>query len=72
MSKIERIKELNQLLNEYRDLYYNDSVSKVTDREYDNLFDELKMLEEETNIIMVNSPTHTIGYEVKSSYAFTG
>ena len=66
MSKIERIKELNQLLNEYRDLYYNDSVSKVTDREYDNLFDELKMLEEETNIIMVNSPTHTIGYEVKS------
>lgn len=66
MSKIERIKELNQLLNEYRDSYYNDSVSIVTDREYDDLFDELKKLEEETNIIMTNSPTQTVGYEVKS------
>ena len=66
MSKIERIKELNQLLNEYRDSYYNDSVSIVTDREYDDLFDELKKLEEETNIIMTNSPTQMVGYEVKS------
>ena len=30
------------------------------------LFDELKQLEEETNIVMANSPTHTVGYEVKS------
>ena len=66
MSKIKRIKELNQLLNEYRDSYYNDSVSIVTDREYDDLFDELKKLEEETNIIMTNSPTQMVGYEVKS------
>lgn len=66
MDKIKRIKELNQLLNEYRDSYYNDSVSIVTDQEYDNLFDELKKLEEETNIVMANSPTQTVGYEVKS------
>lgn len=66
MNQINRIKQLTQLLNEYRDSYYNNSISKVSDREYDILFDELKKLEEETNIVMTNSPTHTVGYEVKS------
>lgn len=66
MDKVKRIKELTKQLNQYRDSYYNNSVSKVSDQEYDNLFDELKKLEEETNIVMANSPTHTVGYEVKS------
>lgn len=64
--KVQRIKELTKQLNQYRDSYYNDSVSEISDQEYDNLFDELKKLEEETKIIMANSPTHTVGYEVKS------
>lgn len=66
MDKVKRIKELTQKLNQYRDSYYNNSVSEISDHEYDNLFDELKRLEEETNIVMTNSPTHTVGYEVKS------
>ena len=66
MYKVKRIKELTQKLNQYRDSYYNDSVSEISDHEYDELFDELKQLEEETNIVMANSPTHTVGYEVKS------
>lgn len=66
MDKVKRIKELTQQLNQYRDSYYNNSVSKISDQEYDDLFDELKKLEEETNIVMANSPTHTVGYEVKS------
>lgn len=66
MYKIRQIKELTKQLNQYRDSYYNDSVSEISDQEYDNLFDELKKLEEETNIVMANSPTHTVGYEVKS------
>lgn len=66
LKKVERIKELNQQLNQYRDSYYNNSVSEISDYEYDKLFDELKRLEEETNIVMANSPTHTVGYEVKS------
>lgn len=64
--KIQRIKEITKQLNQYRDSYYNNSVSEISDQEYDNLFDELKKLEEETNIVMTNSPTHTVGYEVKS------
>ena len=66
MDKVKRIKELTRQLNEYRDSYYNNSISEISDQEYDNLFDELRKLEEETNIIMANSPTHTVGYEVKS------
>lgn len=66
MDKVERIKELTKQLNQYRYSYYNDSISKISDYKYDNLFDELKRLEEETNIVMANSPTHTVGYEVKS------
>lgn len=66
MNKIERIKELTKQLNQYRDSYYNNSISEISDKEYDDLFDELKKLEEETNIVMANSPTHTVGYEVKS------
>lgn len=66
MDKIKRLKELTKQLNQYRNSYYNNSVSEISDQEYDNLFDELKQLEEETNIIMANSPTHTVGYEVKS------
>lgn len=64
--KVQRIKELTKQLNQYRDSYYNNSVSEISDQEYDNLFDELKNLEEETNIVMANSPTQTVGYEVKS------
>lgn len=66
MDKLKRIKELTHQLNHYRDSYYNNSVSEISDKEYDNLFDELKQLEEETNIVMANSPTHTVGFEVKS------
>ena len=53
-------------LNTYRNAYYNNSESQISDYEYDNLFDELKQLEDETGVIMSNSPTQTVGYEVKS------
>lgn len=66
MDKVKRIKELTKQLNKYRDSYYNNSTSEISDKEYDDLFDELKQLEEETNIVMANSPTHTVGYEIKT------
>lgn len=67
MDKINRVKELVYQLNRYRDSYYNDSDSQISDYVYDTLFDELKCLEEETGCIMSNSPTQTVGYEVKSA-----
>lgn len=66
MDKIERIKELVKELNRYRDAYYNESRPTISDAEYDKLFDELQSLENKTGIIMSNSPTQTVGYEVKS------
>ena len=66
MNKIDRIKELVELLNHYRNEYYNNSRSIVSDFEYDQLFDELARLESETGFVMAVSPTQTVGYEVKS------
>lgn len=66
MDKIERIKELVKELNGYRDAYYNESRPTISDAEYDKLLDELQSLENKTGIIMSNSPTQTVGYEVKS------
>ena len=66
LDKINRLKELTEQLNHYRDSYYNHSESLVSDKQYDDLFDELQTLEEETGIVMSNSPTKTVGYEVKS------
>ena len=66
MDKIERLKEVTEQLNHYRDSYYNNSESLISDKQYDDLFDELQSLEEETGIVMSNSPTNTVGYEVKS------
>lgn len=66
MDKVKRIKELVEQLNEYRDVYYNEARSDVSDAEYDRLFDELSELENETGVVYTNSPTQTVGYEVKS------
>ena len=64
--KVKRIHQLVKLLNVYRDAYYNRSESVVPDFEYDHLFDTLKDLEEETGVTLSNSPTITVGYDVKS------
>ena len=66
MDKINRIKELVELLNHYRNEYYNNQNSEISDFEYDQLFDELAALEQETSFVMAVSPTQTVGYEVKS------
>lgn len=66
MSKINRIKELIELLNKASDAYYNTSNTIMSDYEFDSLFDELSELEKQTGFVMATSPTHKIGYEVKS------
>lgn len=66
MNKIERIKNLTELLNKASDTYYNTSRPTISDLEFDRLYDELRGLEKETNFIMSNSPTINVGFEVKS------
>ena len=62
MNQIEQITSLVQVLNEHRHAYYNLNAPTITDKEYDQLFDELKDLETETGFILSNSPTQTVGY----------
>ena len=63
-----KIKQLTSQLNMYRNEYYNNSNSVISDYEYDQLFDELKALEDSTGFYMSNSPTHTVGYPVNSKF----
>lgn len=71
MNKIQRIKDLTRQLNNYRNEYYNNNNSLISDKEYDLLFDELKNLEDETGFYLSSSPCKTIGYEVKSELTKT-
>lgn len=66
MNKTIRIKELVRMLNMYCDAYYNANESLISDKEFDKLYDELVNLEKETGIVLSNSPTQHVGYEVKS------
>ena len=61
-----RQRELTARLNVYRDEYYNKNAPSVSDAVYDRLFDELVGLEEQTGVIMTNSPTQTVGYPIVS------
>lgn len=64
MDNKERIKFLTSFLNKQRDNYYNRNIIEISDNTYDILFDELKELEEKHKLILSNSPTQTVGYEV--------
>lgn len=66
MNKIDRIKELIELLNKASDSYYNTGDTIMEDYEFDTLLEELRSLEQETGFVMATSPTHKVGYEVKS------
>lgn len=65
--KIERMKELINILNKASELYYQKSTSMMTDYEYDRLYDELVKLEQETNMTLSNSPTINVEPEILSS-----
>lgn len=62
MDKVIRIKELINFLNATT-LEYLNGKPKISDKEWDNLYFELKQLEQESGIIYPDSPTQTIFYE---------
>ena len=64
MYKKKRIKELVEILNKAAKSYYVDAVEIMPNIEYDKLYDELLELEKETNVVLSNSPTQNVGYEI--------
>ena len=65
--KLNRTKELIEILNNASRLYYQYSTPIMTDFEYDKLYDELEKLEKETNTILSNSPTQNVEPEAIDS-----
>lgn len=61
MDKIERMKELTARLNKYAYQYYVLDEPTVSDKEYDELYNELLLLEKETGTTLPDSPTRKIG-----------
>lgn len=66
MIKQDRMKELVAVLNEASKAYYQKDTEIMSNLEYDRLYDELVSLEKETGIVLANSPTVHVGYEVLS------
>ena len=66
---MDRMRELIDLLNRYGYEYYVLDAPTVTDREYDKLYDELKMLEQTTGRVEFDSPTRRVGGDPISSFA---
>lgn len=64
--KTERIKELVATLNEAAKAYYQYDEEIMSNLAYDALYDELVSLEKSTGLIMSNSPTQKVGYEILS------
>ena len=57
MDKVQRIKELIRILQKASYAYYGLDRPLMTDKEYDDLYDELLTLEKETNCVLAGSPT---------------
>jgi len=58
-----RMEELVKTLNKYSYEYYVLDEPTVSDKEYDKLYDELKILEEESGLVLFESPTKRVGGE---------
>ena len=58
-TSIKRMKELGKKLR----AYYQEDREIMPNVEYDALYDELSALEEETGIVLADSPTVNVGYE---------
>ena len=58
--KILRMEQLVRELNEASDAYYNGRSEQMTDYEWDQRFDELKALENETGTTLPDSPTQKV------------
>lgn len=65
-NKMNRMRELVDLLNQARRAYEQEDTEIMSNYEYDQLYDELQALENELNTTLAASPTVNVGYEVLS------
>lgn len=65
--KRKRLEELTAQLSEAARIYYGEDNEVMSNKEYDELYDELELLERELGIVLAGSPTAKVGYEAVSS-----
>jgi len=66
MDEIVLMKEINEKLKEASRAYYMEDREIMSNKEYDELIDKLSALETKTGVILPDSMTQHIGYEVVS------
>ena len=60
MNKNQIVDRVNEL-NKASEAYYNTGQPIMSDAEFDNKLEELRQWEEESGIVLANSPTHNVG-----------
>ncbi|TLV01604.1 NAD-dependent DNA ligase LigA [Dyadobacter luticola] len=69
MSPELQIQELTEKLHHYNDRYYQDSVSEISDYEFDQLLKELKTLEDQyPEFRQLDSPTQRVGGTITKTF----
>lgn len=68
MDKLERMKELVDVILMHNRNYYELDNPTISDKEYDKLYDELVDLEKETGVVLSNSPTQRVGGDVLDKF----
>ncbi|NMB08093.1 MAG: NAD-dependent DNA ligase LigA [Tissierellia bacterium] len=68
MDKLKRMEELIEIIDDLNYHYYTLDEPKLSDKEYDALYDELVKLEKETGIIHSYSPTQRVGGEILDKF----
>lgn len=68
MEKISRIDELVELINKLNIEYYTNDAPSVSDAQWDKLYDELLILQEQTGYIPENSPTKNVGAKLLTKF----
>ncbi|MBQ6455660.1 MAG: NAD-dependent DNA ligase LigA [Mogibacterium sp.] len=62
-----RIDHLVEVLNEASRAYYDEAAEIMTNYEYDEMYDELLALEDETGYVRDDSPSVNVGFETQTS-----
>ena len=62
--ELEMMRGMVSILNDASEAYYNTDSPMMSDEQFDAMLEDLKQLEEETGIIMSNSPTVNVGAKV--------
>ena len=64
MNTQETMQQYINQLNQWSYEYYVLNNPTVSDKKWDEIYDKLKVLENETGIVLANSPTHRVSGEV--------